>query len=1488
MQILRWAGRLWIGVLSATTFVVGLLFALRLLLPLFSSAPVVQRIEPSDGSTDVLPRSQVQLQFSEPMNPRSVERALRIDPPIDAVLRWNEDRTTLIISPTRSLQPAVQYRVQINDVAQSQLFHPLEESQAFSFQVAPAPAVLSVLPSDQSSDVALDSPISITFSRPIVPTDTVLMPRELPELQFDPPVDGTAIWLDSTTVLYRPNAPLLPGTTYQATLTAQLSDVGGGVLGRDVSWSFRTPAPKVLSTTPSVGARWVAPRTPLTLRLAHALDPNTLSESLTISPTLPVQFEATLLPDATQLITFTPTTDWKSGTNYSAVLRLNPEPDAPEVARWNFTVTPQPAVIGRFPGEGQVLPAGQDIRLIFNTPVDSAALQEALTVTPEVSGLRVSVNDVEARISAELRAATVYTVTLPSSLLDRNGVPLGRDYLLRFMTSSASSSLSLLDTTGHVLHVRPDQEASVNIRRINVSALNLDLYRLDEATSVRAMAFEPRDWRDFQPERYGQPLLREWVVPLTDTLNVPTEERLPITLEDGSPLDEGIYYLRIRTPEGPRIDVMLLRSRVRLTFQASPSSLLLWATDVISATPVADLPLVLYQDGALIQQGVTDANGRWLIERAGGTAGLRYIVMASNQTPTLASSTWADAVNAAPTENYRVWLTTDRAAYQAGETLEVAGVVRRAVGQRNSLLSTPLLAQLTVRSLSVAELLHSQQLFIDTTGVFSATFALPDDVRPGEYIVGLAISGAVFHTTFAVRAESTAPLDLQIAAPTQVVAGNGTTIPIDLHTWDARPIASAAISWTLSAERMPFPALADYSFGDDELNFERPQPRSGLGLTDADGHYLLTITDTLNLGVPLRYRLAVRASEPGGAVVDGDAILHSLPALRYAGVRLPQRVLMAGQPGVIEAIALNLDGLPALGTPVEISVYKREWLSQDGDESSESVGELTVQDRRVLLRVVSSNAEGKASLPITLEEPGEYRVFVSVIDDNGRRMTSATSLWVAGPGFTAWPGTSPRLLADRTVYRVGDTASLLLRVPHADGTALLTFARADTLVSEVRSVRAGEPITVTITPEDAPGVRVAVLLVSPADADSVPAVSVATTTLPVMVESRPVNVQITTDQVEYAPDSTATLTITTTDAQGQAIPAHVMLSVAGANAAPRGDIASSFFVNQPPALATGWLPSAPSQIAPMPTRPSQPVAPQLAARPAHGVYWDTALRTNDSGVLTITLRLPNEAGAFRAVAWAFRDADSFGQGQASFTISQSLDLTIDAPQLLRHGDSAELVALVRNTSTTTQTATLAFISSGLRLIEQPSSLNVELASGELARVVWRVAVDNGNRARFRIDATDGAAFTQTQERELPIEPTAEPLAMLTKVGVLREYLDPLTKQSLEITQLRAGQLVRVRLTLINTAHYQDVLVIEPLPGGARLVEANTPSFGQLEVRTEQLRLHSSALTPGIYQYEYLLRVGPAGRYIVPMSTLSQANEGLLGSSQLLQLEVVAP
>ncbi len=227
-----------------------------------------------------------------------------------------------------------------------------------------------------------------------------------------------------------------------------------------------------------------------------------------ITPTSSGTVAAVLLPDATQWITFTPSADWQLGATYTAVLRSGDGAGATEIARWSFAAAPQPAVIGRFPGEGQTLPPGQDVRLIFNTPVDGAALEAALRLTPPAGVLRVSASDVEARISAEMRASTVYTLTLPASLTDRNGVPLGREYQIRFVTASTGSALKLPDAPVHIIQFAPGQPANLRVQRTNLSALNIELYSLDEATTVRALAFEERDWHDFQPERYAQPLLR--------------------------------------------------------------------------------------------------------------------------------------------------------------------------------------------------------------------------------------------------------------------------------------------------------------------------------------------------------------------------------------------------------------------------------------------------------------------------------------------------------------------------------------------------------------------------------------------------------------------------------------------------------------------------------------------------------------------------------------------------------------------------------------------------------------------------------------------------------------------------------------------------------------------------------------------------------------------------------------------------------------------
>ena len=140
MRVLRWAGRFWTGVLAVAVLVIGLLLGLRVLLPLFASPPSLLEATPPDGAGDVSPRARLTLRFSGPMNPRSVERAIRLDPAVDWAPLWSDDRATLTISPTQSLRPDSSYRLTIGVAALSRRFRALDQPVELSFHTAPAPA----------------------------------------------------------------------------------------------------------------------------------------------------------------------------------------------------------------------------------------------------------------------------------------------------------------------------------------------------------------------------------------------------------------------------------------------------------------------------------------------------------------------------------------------------------------------------------------------------------------------------------------------------------------------------------------------------------------------------------------------------------------------------------------------------------------------------------------------------------------------------------------------------------------------------------------------------------------------------------------------------------------------------------------------------------------------------------------------------------------------------------------------------------------------------------------------------------------------------------------------------------------------------------------------------------------------------------------------------------------------------------------------------
>ncbi|KPV52516.1 hypothetical protein SE17_15020, partial [Kouleothrix aurantiaca] len=109
MRILRWAGRIWTGLLVVTVALAGVLLALRAVMPIFAAPPALRAAMPAEGAADVSTRAPIQLQFDQSMNARSVEAALSISPPLAWKSVWDASRTTLTISPTELLRPATDY-----------------------------------------------------------------------------------------------------------------------------------------------------------------------------------------------------------------------------------------------------------------------------------------------------------------------------------------------------------------------------------------------------------------------------------------------------------------------------------------------------------------------------------------------------------------------------------------------------------------------------------------------------------------------------------------------------------------------------------------------------------------------------------------------------------------------------------------------------------------------------------------------------------------------------------------------------------------------------------------------------------------------------------------------------------------------------------------------------------------------------------------------------------------------------------------------------------------------------------------------------------------------------------------------------------------------------------------------------------------------------------------------------------------------------------
>ena len=178
-----------------------------------------------------------------------------------------------------------------------------------------------------------------------------------------------------------------------------------------------------------------------------------------------------------------------------------------------------------------------------------------------------------------------------------------------------------------------------------------------------------------------------------------------------------------------------------------------------------------------------------------------------------------------------------------------------------------------------------------------------------------------------------------------------------------------------------------------------------------------------------------------------------------------------------------------------------------------------------------------------------------------------------------------------------------------------------------------------------------------------------------------------------------------------------------------------------------------------------------------------------------------------------------------------------------------------------------------------------MAPGATARFTWRAEVLDVAGVRLNISARGSDAPEQSAQIEQPILPAGATEARNGGIALIRDYLDPLTGQPLDLAQLRAGQLVRARLTVVINEPRRAVEIADTLPGNAVLISAGeSADFDNAGFVDGRMTLTAATLEPGIYQYSYMLRVVAGGRYSVPAPT-ARAADGASGIGNAVTLDV---
>ena len=746
--------------------------------------------------------------------------------------------------------------------------------------------------------------------------------------------------------------------------------------------------------------------------------------------------------------------------------------------------------------------AAPRICAVFSDPLAPAGVAYGDFVQLPAPGLSVEAEGAEICVSG-VEHGTRYRLAFREGLPARDGEALAATVPLEIYVRDRSPSARF---PGRAYILPRAGGTSIPVVTVNLTEVDLALYRVDERNLLTAMrerlfARPLSAWDTARlADGVGEALWRG-TGEVEQELNRDVTTRLPMG-EVLAGLTPGIYALTAREPgadpqDGAAATQWFVVSDLGLATMAGDDGLHVFARSLATAEPVAGATAELIAvNNTVLGEAVTDAAGYARFDpgllRGSGGAEPALVTLSDAEAGDMAFldlqaaafdlSDRGVAGRTAPPP-IDVFLTTDRGAYRAGETVHATALARD--GRAAAIADLPLTAVLTRP---------------DGVEYTRTTVA---DQGAGGHVYGFDLGEGVPRGTWrlAVHADPAAPP----LAATRILVEDFLPERIDFDlSLPAGPLRAAAVPVLdvtarylygapgagLAAEGettlAPAAELADwpgYRFG--RHDHDLPTAMEVLPAeaeTGADGRLSLPLALPAmpEADRPLEMTAALRLREGSGRPVERRITRTVLPGTPMIGIR-PEfnGAVEEGGTAAFRAIALDAAGART-GMDVTWVLNRVEtryqWYELYGNWNWEPVTTRT--------RVAEGRGTIAADAPLALTanvDWGRYELEITAADGTH---AAASVAFNAGWYVAAGAADTPDMLEaglDRESYAVGETARLRL-VPRHAGKALVTVMAGRLIHMEALDLPEGETVVdLPVTDDWGPGAYVAATLIRPMD-----------------------------------------------------------------------------------------------------------------------------------------------------------------------------------------------------------------------------------------------------------------------------------------------------------------------------------------------------------------------------------------------------------------------